>query len=80
MAFLGPDSPGLGERKEVPEVTQSQIAATLAALLGILAPVVRPSRCVHSLDGETRVHEQLLACEVTLNRPHRDLPHQPTFQ
>ncbi len=34
MAFLGPDVPGLGERKDVPAVTQSQIAATAAALLG----------------------------------------------
>jgi Type I phosphodiesterase / nucleotide pyrophosphatase len=34
IAFLGPDTPALGERKDVPEVTQSQIAATLAALLG----------------------------------------------
>ena len=34
MAFLGPDVAGLGERKDVPAVTQSQIAATAAALLG----------------------------------------------
>jgi hypothetical protein len=34
MAFLGPDTPPLGERKNVPEVTHTQIAATLAALLG----------------------------------------------
>jgi hypothetical protein len=34
MAFLGPDTPALGERKNVPDVTHSQIAATLAALLG----------------------------------------------
>jgi hypothetical protein len=34
MAFLGPDTPALGERANVPAVTQSQIAATLAALLG----------------------------------------------
>lgn len=34
MAFLGPDTPALGERTDCPEVTQSQIAATLAALLG----------------------------------------------
>ena len=31
MAFLGPDTPTLGERMNVPAVTQSQIAATLAA-------------------------------------------------
>ncbi|MDQ6758457.1 MAG: AP protein [Acidobacteriota bacterium] len=34
MAFLGPDTPGMGERSKVEGVTQSQIAATLAALLG----------------------------------------------
>jgi hypothetical protein len=34
MAFLGPDTPALGERKNCGRVTQSQIAATLAALLG----------------------------------------------
>ena len=34
MAFLGPDTKPLGERKNTPPVTQSQIASTLAALLG----------------------------------------------
>lgn len=34
MAFMGPDTPALGERKNIPAVTQSQIAATLAGLLG----------------------------------------------
>jgi hypothetical protein len=34
MAFLGPDTPALGERTKVSAVTQNQIAATLAALLG----------------------------------------------
>jgi arylsulfatase A-like enzyme len=34
MAFLGPDTRALGERIKVAPVTQSQIAATLAALLG----------------------------------------------
>jgi hypothetical protein len=34
MAFLGPDTPALGERKAVVPVTESQGAATLAALLG----------------------------------------------
>jgi hypothetical protein len=34
MSFLGPDTKALGERKSVQGVTQSQIAATLAALLG----------------------------------------------
>jgi hypothetical protein len=34
MAFLGPDTRALGERTQIAPVTQSQIAATLAALLG----------------------------------------------
>jgi hypothetical protein len=34
MAFLGPDTAALGERSKTGAVTQSQIAATLAALLG----------------------------------------------
>jgi hypothetical protein len=34
MAFLGPDTAALGERKQVGPVTESQIAATIAALLG----------------------------------------------
>jgi len=34
MAFLGPDTPALGERGRIPAVMQNQIAATLAALLG----------------------------------------------
>jgi hypothetical protein len=34
MAFLGPDTPALGERSNVAPVTQNQIAATLAALFG----------------------------------------------
>ena len=34
IAVLGPDTPPLGERRQVGEVTQAQIAATIAALLG----------------------------------------------
>ncbi len=34
MAFLGPDTASLGERQHIEPVTQSQIAATLAGLLG----------------------------------------------
>jgi Type I phosphodiesterase / nucleotide pyrophosphatase len=34
MGFLGPDTRALGERAHIAPVTQSQIAATLAALLG----------------------------------------------
>ncbi len=34
IAVMGPDTPATGEMKNVPRVTQSQIAATIAALLG----------------------------------------------
>ncbi len=34
MAFLGPDTPALGERKDIAPVTQNQLAATVARLLG----------------------------------------------
>jgi hypothetical protein len=34
MAWLGPDTAPLGERKNAPTVTESQVAATIAALLG----------------------------------------------
>lgn len=34
MAFMGPDTPALGERKDAQEVSLSNIAATLAAFLG----------------------------------------------
>jgi hypothetical protein len=34
IAVLGPDTPALGERSQVAEVHQAQIAATVAALLG----------------------------------------------
>lgn len=34
LAVIGPDTPALGERSQVAAITQSQIAATLAALLG----------------------------------------------
>jgi hypothetical protein len=34
MAFLGPDTPPLGERKDNETVTENQVAATVAALMG----------------------------------------------
>ena len=34
MGFMGPQTPGLGLRANVPGVTQSQVAATLAKYLG----------------------------------------------
>jgi len=38
IAVMGPGTPALGELKNTPEVTQGQIASTVAALLGELAP------------------------------------------
>jgi hypothetical protein len=34
IAVMGPDTPALGERRDCEEVAQSQVAATIAALLG----------------------------------------------
>ncbi|HUR56558.1 MAG TPA: alkaline phosphatase family protein, partial [Opitutaceae bacterium] len=34
LMALGPDTPALGERRNVPEAHQAQVAATMAALLG----------------------------------------------
>ena len=34
MAILGPDTAALGERENTVKITQSQIAATVAAFLG----------------------------------------------
>ncbi len=34
MAVIGPDTPPLGERANIPAVTESQVAATIAVLLG----------------------------------------------
>jgi len=41
-AFLGPDTPALGELRDVEPITQSQIAATLAAYLGLDYPAEQP--------------------------------------
>jgi hypothetical protein len=38
MAIIGPDTPPLGERLGGERVTQAQVAATIAALLGKEAP------------------------------------------
>jgi len=43
IAVLGPDTPPLGERKNAGPVTQSQIAATVAALLGKDWSVANPT-------------------------------------
>ncbi|MBS0394353.1 MAG: AP protein, partial [Proteobacteria bacterium] len=43
IAVLGPDTAPLGERRDVPLVTQSQVAATLAAFVGEDYRRVRPA-------------------------------------
>lgn len=35
IAVIGPDTPSLGERKTTEPLTQSQVAATIAAFLGL---------------------------------------------
>jgi hypothetical protein len=35
VAVMGPNTPALGERRDVPSVTQSQVAATVAKALGL---------------------------------------------
>ncbi len=42
MAILGPDTPALGERKNLGPVSQNQVAATAAAALGFDYPFVNP--------------------------------------
>jgi hypothetical protein len=43
IGVIGPDTPALGERRNVPDVLQSQIAATVAALLGENFAVFKPA-------------------------------------
>ena len=43
IAVMGPDTPALGERTQVGTVTQSQIAATLAGLIGKDYPRAEPA-------------------------------------
>ncbi|MGA8706997.1 MAG: alkaline phosphatase family protein [Steroidobacteraceae bacterium] len=43
IAVMGPDTPALGERTQTAAVTQSQIAATLAALIGKDYPRAEPA-------------------------------------
>jgi hypothetical protein len=42
IAVIGPDTPALGERENIPAVTQNQVAATMAALLGLDYNAVDP--------------------------------------
>jgi len=43
IAVIGPDTPPLGDRAHLPVVTQSQIAATVAAFLGYDYPAANPA-------------------------------------
>ena len=43
MVFMGPDTPALGERRNIEPVLQTQIAATLAELLGLDYDAAVPS-------------------------------------
>ena len=43
IAVLGPDTPAGGERRQTAPVTQSQIAATVAAALGLDYPAAEPA-------------------------------------
>lgn len=54
MAFLGPDTAPLGERKQAQTVTESQIAATIAALLGedYRSAVPKASVPIHDVIGK----------------------------
>lgn len=54
LAVLGPDTKPLGERKNVSTVTQNQIAATLAALLGedYLAAVPKAGKPIADVVGK----------------------------
>jgi hypothetical protein len=56
MGFLGPDTPPLGERSHVPLVTQSQVAATLAALVGedYVAAVPEAGKPIADVLGSTQ--------------------------
>jgi hypothetical protein len=56
MAFAGPGTRALGERSHIAPVTQNQIAATLAALLGedYGAAVNRAGKVIQDVVGTAR--------------------------
>lgn len=54
IGVLGPDTPPLGERANLPAVTQSQIAATVAALLGKDYPASVPQAAAALPDVATK--------------------------
>jgi type I phosphodiesterase/nucleotide pyrophosphatase len=53
LAVMGPDTPALGERKNVPAIEQNQVAATVAALLGYdyLADVPKAGKAIADVLG-----------------------------
>jgi len=51
IGVLGPDTPALGERREIPDLTQSQIAATVAAFLGEDFRAFKPSAAPSLLEA-----------------------------
>ena len=56
IAVLGPDTPALGERHDVPRVTQSQIAATIAAAVGQNYPRAKPEAAPALTDALSAHH------------------------
>lgn len=54
IAVLGPDTPPLGERSSIAPVTQSQIAATLAAALGLDYRAAEPAAAAPIAGAVTR--------------------------
>jgi hypothetical protein len=59
VGLLGPDTPPLGERWDVPEVTHAQLAATLAALLGedYCAAVPRAGKPIADAPGRDKARQ-----------------------
>ncbi|MBY0395089.1 MAG: hypothetical protein K2X91_01300, partial [Thermoleophilia bacterium] len=53
IMVIGPDTPSMGELKDAPPVTQSQIAATIAALVGYDYPAAEP-RAAPAIEGAVR--------------------------
>lgn len=54
FAIVGPDTPALGERKEIEPIGQNQIAATMAALLGLDYVADEPNAGKQILDAIRR--------------------------
>ena len=70
IAVMGPDTRPLGERTQVAPVTQAQIAATVAALLG------RDYRAGGAAGGRSRIPDVLGARRPLRSRRRRGVPVQ----